>query len=431
MALGGGNFITQNKVLPGTYINTVSLAKSTAELSERGTCALALALDWGESGKVFTVTAEDFQKNSLKLFGYNYADEKLKDIREIFKHAKTVHFYRLNDGEIAKNTYCNAKYGGIVGNNIQIVIENNEKNTTGLYDVSTYFKGVLVDKQTEIEGTTNNLVDNDYVTWIKNISLAVTNTPLTGGVTNTYDDSACQFFLDKIESYSFNTIGILDTNATALLVAWTKRMRDEVGAKFQAVIQGDTYTDVDYEGIVKIVNSNDTSLISWVVGALASCNINESLTNFKYDGENLIFTDYTQSELADLLTEGWFIFHKVGDDVRVLEDVNSFVSFTEEKSRDFSSNQTIRVIDQSAIDIALLFNTKYLGKIPNDESGRISLWNDILKLNQKMQDLRAIENFKADDLIIEKGETKKAVIVTNPIEPVNAMAQLYMTIIIK
>ena len=35
MALGGGTFVTQNKTLPGAYINFVSAAAS-ATLSDRG-----------------------------------------------------------------------------------------------------------------------------------------------------------------------------------------------------------------------------------------------------------------------------------------------------------------------------------------------------------------------------------------------------------
>ena len=47
MALGGGTFLTQNKVIPGAYINFVSAARSTAALSDRGYCAMAMELDWG------------------------------------------------------------------------------------------------------------------------------------------------------------------------------------------------------------------------------------------------------------------------------------------------------------------------------------------------------------------------------------------------
>lgn len=34
--LGGGTFTKQDKVLPGSYINFVSLAKAASMLSERG-----------------------------------------------------------------------------------------------------------------------------------------------------------------------------------------------------------------------------------------------------------------------------------------------------------------------------------------------------------------------------------------------------------
>ena len=39
MALGGGSWLTQNKVLPGSYINFASLAKASAALSDRGIAA--------------------------------------------------------------------------------------------------------------------------------------------------------------------------------------------------------------------------------------------------------------------------------------------------------------------------------------------------------------------------------------------------------
>ena len=95
----------------------------------------------------------------------------------------------------------------------------------------------------------------------------------------------------------------------------------------------------------------------------------------------------------------------VDDEVRVLEDINTFVSVTDEKSADFSSNQTIRVLDQIANDIAVLFGTKYIGKVPNDASGRISLWNDIVKHHQELQNIRAIENFNPDNVTVAQGDT--------------------------
>lgn len=92
-------------------------------------------------------------------------------------------------------------------------------------------------------------------------------------------------------------------------------------------------------------------------------------------------------------------------------------AITDEKSSDFSSNQTIRVLDQIANDIAVLFGKKYLGKVPNDAAGRISLWNDIVKHHTELQDIRAIENFSGENVTVEKGDTKKSVVVTDYVTP--------------
>ena len=69
MALGGGSFTTQNKELPGAYINFVSAASASAALSDRGIATMPLELDWGKEGEVFEVTSGEFQKNSLKILG--------------------------------------------------------------------------------------------------------------------------------------------------------------------------------------------------------------------------------------------------------------------------------------------------------------------------------------------------------------------------
>jgi len=42
MALGGGTFLVQNKVLPGSYINFISAARASAVLSDRGVATMPL-----------------------------------------------------------------------------------------------------------------------------------------------------------------------------------------------------------------------------------------------------------------------------------------------------------------------------------------------------------------------------------------------------
>ena len=66
--------------------------------------------------------------------------------------------------------------------------------------------------------------------------------------------------------------------------------------------------------------------------------------------------------------------------------------------------------------------------MPNNESGRISLWSDLVKIRQQLADIGAIENFTSADVVVEQGDTKKAVVVTSGITVVNAMDKLYMTV---
>ena len=112
--------------------------------------------------------------------------------------------------------------------------------------------------------------------------------------------------------------------------------------------------------------------------------------------------------------------------MRVLEDINTLTTFSVDKNEDFKENQTIRVIDQIGNDIAVIFNTQFLGKIPNDDSGRASLWNELVKYHERLQGIRAIENFSSSNITVQAGDTKRSVVVNDVITPINCMTQLYM-----
>ena len=145
MALGGGSYTTQNKVLPGTYINFVSAAAATASLSDRGICTMPLELDWGPDEQVFTVTNEDFQKNSKMIFGYAYDSEKLKGLRDLFLNAVTLYAYRLNSGgKKASSDIAEARYSGTRGNDITISVSKNVDEPSK-FDVVTYLDASKVD----------------------------------------------------------------------------------------------------------------------------------------------------------------------------------------------------------------------------------------------------------------------------------------------
>ncbi len=438
MALGGGTWLTQSKTLPGTYINFVSASRASAALSDRGIATMPLSLDWGVDDAIFTVTSEDFQKDSLKIFGYPYTHDNMKGLRDLFLNIRIGHFFKLNTGGAkAENTYAVALYKGARGNDLKIVIEAGEGSTVEnpKYDVSTYLGSVMVDSQNGVSAMTG-LVANEYVSFKSEATIALTaGTPLVGGTDGTVEDAAYQTYLDKIEQYSFNAMGCNSTSATVkgLLSNFTKRMRDERGVKFQCVLF--KYTTPDHEGIISVENGlvglpDDPSAVYWATGAQAGCAINESLTNAAYTGEYAVDTDYTQTQLEDGIRAGKLMFHRVDSEIHILKDINTFTSTTDEKSKDFSSNQVVRVLDQIGNDIGALFNTKYLGKAPNDASGRVSLWGDIVKHHQELQSIRAIENFNGDSVTVSPGESKNAVVVEDYVTPISAMEQLYMKVIV-
>lgn len=441
MALGGGNFVAQNKKLPGTYINFISASKASTSISDRGVAAIAVELDWGADNEIIEITSSDFNKNTLKTLGYDYASDKLKGLRDLFLNIRKLYLYRLNSGEKAKATISagegktgvtvTAKYSGTRGNDIRVVVQKNLDDDTK-YDVSTYLGTKQVDKQTV--SATSGLVDNDFVTFSTTGELAVTaGSNLTGGTNGTVTGESHQNFLDKLEAYSFNALGCIskESSITNLYTTFTKRLRDEMGIKFQAVVYNNA---ADYEGVVNVKNratEDDTALIYWVTGVIAGCAINKSNTNKVYDGEYTVEANYTQTELENAIDSGFFVFHKVGDDIRVLKDINSLVTTDADKGSDFKNNQTVRVIDQLAIDVATIFNTNYIGNIPNNESGRLSLWNDIVTIYNQYAQMQAIENFASEDIKVEQGNDKESVTVNGSIQPVNAMEKLYMTIVVE
>ena len=343
--LGGGVFTTQNKVLPGTYINIVNASSAGSTVGDRGTVAIALPLNKAV-GSVITITANEFVKNCKEVTGYAYDSADVVALREIFRHASVVYVYDLGNGDTAKT-----------------------------------------------------------------VSDAV----------------------NALEAYDFNVLCAY-TDTPAAYITTVKSWRDDMGKKCQVVVYS---TEADHEGVINVVsnvsdeNAVDYALVAWVAGAEAGCKINESCTNMLYDGEYTVVTNKTQAQLKECITNGEVAFHLVYGDVRLLEDINSLTTTTADKGEDFKYNQTIRVIDQIANDIAKLFNTKYLGKIPNNASGRVSLWGDIVKHHRELEEVQAIEAFDSSLLTVEQGATKKSIVVNDAITVMNAMAQLYMTVVVQ
>lgn len=433
MALGGGTFVSQNKILPGSYINFISTSAIPSTLGERGTVGMGLNLDWGKDDELFELSHLDFKTKTKEILGYDYNHEKMKGLRDLFKNVNTLIAYKLTSGGTkAVNEFATALYTGTRGNDLKIQIQKSV-DVLDEFIVTTLLDNSPVDEQ--VVSKMDQLVPNDFVTFKVDGTLAEqAGVPLSTGTNGTIDGESHSSFLNKLESQSINVVTVLseDTTINNLYAAYTERMRDERGQKFQAVLFN---TPADYEGVVNVKNEvlddvNKSSLVYWVAGVVAAKGVNESALNDEYTGEYDVAVEYTQTELEQAIKAGEFTLHRVGADIRVLSDINSLVTLSANKGTVFQDNQSIRVIDQIANDIARIFANKYLGVVPNDKSGRVSLQSDIISHHEELQEIRAIENFSEEDITVEQGDTKKSVVVTDAVNIVNTMEKLYMTVVI-
>ena len=435
--LGGGTFTSMNKIIPGAYINFVSAPVDKTLLGQRGVCAAAFAFDWGEEGKLVKLTGEDFLSNAQLLFGYNARHDKMKNLREMFLHANTVYVYRLTGtgGTKASNTFAEARFSGVRGNDIKTVIEKNADSETTLYNVYTYLGTAEVDCQV-VTGA-SQLKDNDYVTFKTSASLTETaGTAMTGGVNPAVNGASHKSFLDILEGYTgINciTTGSTDGEIKGVYAAFVRRMREGRGVKLQAVLYD--YAG-DYEGVINAATdvlddgAEESSLVYWTCGAAAGCSEGSSLTNMLYDGEYTPDADYSQAELENAVENGQFVFHNVNGEPRVLLDINSLIGFSDKKGDIFADNQTVRTNDAVASGIGKVFAEKFMGKVPNNDDGRIELWSDVVKLLEELQAKGAIESFSPEDVTVSKGEGKNSVVIEVKITVSGMMTTLYMTVIV-
>ena len=436
----GGTWVTQNKVRPSVYVNFKSVPDSLGNVSDRGICALPLIMNWGIEATVVELNKE---ADVLKLCGYDLFNSNLYSyatattptnqlfyIREALLNSVTVYLYRLNTGVKASavlgNLTATAKYTGLRGNDIKVTVQENIDDALK-FDVITYLDSIEMDRQ--VVATISALVSNDWVDFSGTLALAVTaGTSLTSGTNGTVSSTNHTNFTTAIEVKDFNTLGYIgdDADIKAVYKAFVARLRDDEGRKIQTVLFNSASSD--YEGVISVKNS--ASMVPWVIGATAGAGVNESLTYTKYNGDVPINPTYTNSQIIAALLAGEFVFTKNGSgDVIIEQDINTFVSFTADKSKVFRKNRPIRVLDSIATDAKKIYENFYIGKVDNTADGRNLLRNEIITYMNTLQGLNAIQNFDAQtDIVISEGVESDAVVMGVYAQPVDAIEKIYVTV---
>jgi len=431
--MAGGTWTTQNKVRPGAYINVRSNGSVGTSESVSGVVALPLALDFGPESEVFEINGS----SDLTRFGYDLDHEKLLLLRETLKQAATVLVYRVGTGGKATATEgdlsITARYGGTRGNEISIVSKENV-NTTDAFDVETYLAGRLVDSQTA--KTIADLKENRVVNFSGEGELTAFTVKLSGGTNTNPTTHDYMTFFNKIQVFDYNTMAlpITDTAVKTAGVSFINRMRNEEGKKCQLVVSG---VQADNEAVINVKNGvilADGTRISaeqataWVAGASAAAGVATSLTYRKYDGAIDVTQRYLNSEIIEALEKGEFVFTEKRGEAVIEQDINSLTTVTPEKSKDFSKNRILRVLDDIANNTKKTFADNFIGKVNNDQDGRELFKADRINYFNMLQEAGAISDFSVADLEVVTGNEKDSIVLNVAVQPVDAMEKLYMTV---
>ncbi|SHH55021.1 Phage tail sheath protein [Caloranaerobacter azorensis DSM 13643] len=343
-----GTWASQNKILPGAYINFLTNAPLSITVGDRGIVVLLQEMSVGNAGEMYEITSTDKSQ-----YPEGIRDEDKLLVNEALKGAQTVIVYNLGSS-----------------------------HTTDM------------------------------------ITAALATLKTVNFNTLAYPYDGAEYEANKQE-----------------IARWVKAMREEEGAKIQAVMAN---YDADYEGIINVTQgvklTDGTELTAaqctaWVAGITAGANINQSNTGRKYVGAIDIVPRMTKSEMRTAITNGKFIF-KVdsSQNVTVVSDINSLTSVSAKKGKQFTKNRVIRTIDGINNDIVEIFESNYVGKVNNNADGRSLLRATLIEYFNELQRLNAIQNFAPEDVTVSPGKDSDAIVIDCYIQPVDSVEKIYITI---
>lgn len=254
-----------------------------------------------------------------------------------------------------------------------------------------------------------------------------------------HDADALDTALAAVKTLAFNTLCYpYNTGKEAektKIVTWIKAMREDEGIKCQAVLAD---CSADSEGIINVVQGivmadgtilEPAQLTAWAAGAAAGAGITASNTGMKYMGAVDVVPRMTKTEMEAAVRAGQLIF-KVdsAQNVTVVYDINSLLTFTADKGEMFRKNRVIRTLDNIGNDITAIFESNYIGKVNNDDSGRSLLRASLVEYFNQLQAMGAIRDFETADITIRAGNAADTVAVDTCVQPVDSVEKIYMTV---
>lgn len=465
---------TQNKRRPGAYINVVGKGKdNTGADIGRTLLPISTQLNWGAKGIIKLNSDSNFKA----LLGHDINDPELQTLHEVLKVANTVLLLNNNDGQTASVNDAQlpweftAMYPGTKGNELHVSVKKEDSKVT----VTTLFGAKVVDQQIIDVTKPGNLFDNEYIKIKLNGDLApqpssqleddesdsdaTNNTPairssklesltsdvtvdLTGGTTVPLQ--MADLLNDALETEDYDvatTAGFpIDSPLHKQLVDEIKHLRDDNDIKVRGVVPV-TADKVNYEGISTVANGvvlgdgtelDATVAAGYFAGASSSADASKSLTYVEYPDAISAYPKFSNDKTIDALEKGQIVFTTKRNETVVIEqDINSLTKVTADKPVFFSKNRVVRTMDTVATRIKRTFEDMFLGKITNSAAGRDLFKANIVSYLQGLSDAGVINGFNEDDITVEEGNDRDAIVVNLAITPLDSMEKLYMTMVVQ
>lgn len=442
--MAGGTWNAQNKVRPGVYIRFKSSGQMGLTTGERGVVAICEPLSWGPVAQVMEINAGD---DMTQYTGYDITSPNNLFLNEIFKGSNRtdgpskVLLYRPTANSSSEATVttgsltATALYPGIRGNDISIVITELTEPASSFL-VSTVVDNEIVDQQTA--ATIDQLVNNDWVSFSGTGALAATaGSPLAGGADGTVQSAAYSAFLTAIEPYKFDIIIYDGSDSTVqdAMVSFVERIANDAGQYSQLVASGLTNPDsrfvINVESGVTLASGTQLTAAQttwWVGGAQAGAKYNESLTYAAYPNAVNVSPLLTNSQYIQALESGEFVLFADDGVVKVEQDINSLVTYTQDISEPYHKNRVMRLLNTIANDIYQQFSDGYIGVVNNNDAGRMQFKSAIVGYLLDIQANNGIQNFEAEDVEVLAGQSIDAIVVNIAIMPVDSVEKIYLTI---
>lgn len=344
----------------------------------------------------------------------------------------------IDTSEDTNTLTATAKHGGSRGNALTVTVD---ENPLGGWDVLVHLDG---SKVTEYEGlsTIEELIalDNPYITFTGSGELgAAAGVNLTGGTDEEVSNKDITDFIDAWESVKFDTVafpfdGPESQNVKQAALTKIKYMREDMGRGVQVVIPN--AGKMDYEGVINVTNSvsldgDDLTVAeacAWVAGATAGASNTESLTYVPYAGATSVVNPKSNEEAVAAVNNGEFFFTLNEDDeVVVMYDINTLITFADKKDKSYRKNRVIRVYDTFQQSVQANFPPN---KFDNNERG----W-DIMEgigktILRQFEDAGAIRNVSYDEdfLVDREASVDDETYINVGLQAVDSAEKLYFTI---